>query len=275
MIPHTGSKQKDVNAARLYLPVPNKTWQHNELNTRGNTQLNRHDSTSSRRYSRWLIFKQWPTAILPKRKHHLDTHFYMRRGIHRGATEDTSIKHLPSIQAQMQTISETFLKLSSFMDSGVLFFPCTFLPRTFLPIPLFLYVLFLCCIYVVWFPFLHWPIVMPLTPPVWCRFGSVCLWTDSPLSNGANILLCGQSTVSWNWATSSNSQNKPAASQNQARMCGCTFLPWWWGCKDGKKKEKTEEREWVEAGVRGWRVASLLKTAPYLPTVSHASCVVL
>lgn len=53
-------------------------------------------------------------------------------------------------------------------------------------------------------PFLHWPTVISLTPPVWCRFGSVFLWTDSPLWHGANVLLCGQITVSWNWASYSN-----------------------------------------------------------------------
>lgn len=37
-------------------------------------------------------------------KHHVGIHFYMRRNIHRGAYEDTSIKHLSSIEAQMQTV---------------------------------------------------------------------------------------------------------------------------------------------------------------------------
>lgn len=57
-------------------------------------------------------------------------------------------------------ITDPFPKLSTFMDSGVLFSPCTFLP-----IPPFS----LCCSCVVsalfHFPFLHWPIVTPLTPP--------------------------------------------------------------------------------------------------------------
>lgn len=95
-------------------------------------------------------------------------------------------------------------------------------------------VLFLRCFI---FPFLHWPIVMPLTPPVWCRFGSVCLWTDSPLSNGANVLLCGQSTVSWKWASNSNFRNKAPARQNQAWMCGYTFslVVGMQGRKEGRK----------------------------------------
>lgn len=65
----------------------------------------------------------WPTAIKPN-KHHESVHFYMRRNIQGGAYEDTSIKHQSSIQAQMQTDKKNpFLKLSTFMDSGVLFFP--------------------------------------------------------------------------------------------------------------------------------------------------------
>lgn len=61
MTPHTGAVNKkrpfslslsDAKIAHLYLPVPNTTSQHNELNIHGNTQLNCHDSTSSRRYSR-------------------------------------------------------------------------------------------------------------------------------------------------------------------------------------------------------------------------------
>lgn len=161
------------------------------------------------------------------------------------------------------------------MDSGVFFPPVLFsqVPSSSFPSLCAVIVLYLRCFLFLFF--LHWPVVMPLTPPVWCRFGSLCLWTDSPLSNGANILLCGQSTVSWNWASSCNSQNKPAASQNQIRMYGCTFLS---GGGDAlkerrKKRLKRENELRLESG--GWRVASLLKTAPYLPTVSHASCVVL
>lgn len=60
-------------------------------------------------------------------------------------------------------IKTPFLKLSPFMDSGVLLFP----PVPSSPFPSFS----LCCSCVVsalfHFPFfLHWPIVMPLTPPV-------------------------------------------------------------------------------------------------------------
>lgn len=147
----------------------------------------------------------------------------------------------------------------AFYIYGLLFFS----PCTFLPISLLLSLLFLCCFCVVTFClFLHWPIVMPLTPPVWCRFGSVCLWTDSPLSNGANVLLCGQSTVSWKWASNSNFQNKPTASSNLAWTCGCTCSLWWWGCKKGKKEEKTEEGEWVEAGVKRLAGSILAEDCP-------------
>lgn len=51
----------------------------------------------------------WPTAIKPN-KHHESVHFYMRRNIHGGAYEDTSIKHQSSIQAQMQTDKKSFPK---------------------------------------------------------------------------------------------------------------------------------------------------------------------
>lgn len=62
----------------------------------------------------------------------------------------------------------------------------------------------------------------PLTPPVWCRFGSVCEWTGSPLSEAAWALLCDQSTVRRKPACTFE---KPAAPrQNQPWMCGCTFL---------------------------------------------------
>lgn len=156
-------------------------------------------------------------------------------------------------------IKNPFLKLSTFMDSGVLFFPL-YLPPHFPPSLCAVLVLFLRCFI---FPFLHWPIVMPLTPPVWCRFGTVYLWTDSPLSNGANVLLCGLSTVSWKWASSSNFQNKPAASQNQAWMCGCTFLSGGGDArKEGRKEEKTEEGEWVEAGVKRLTGSILAEDCP-------------
>lgn len=193
-----------------------------------------------------------------------------------GPTKTQASNTYQAYKHRCKQFKNPFLKLSTFMDSGVLFFLCTFLPSTFLPISLLLSVLFLCCICVVSFSlFLHWPIVMPLTPPVWCRFGSVCLWTDSPLSNGANVLLCGQSTVSWKWASSSNSQNKLAASQNQAWMCGCTFLSGGGDARKERRKKRLKRENELRLESGGWRVASLLKTAPYLPTVSHASCVVL
>lgn len=136
----------------------------------------------------------------------------------------------------------------------------------------------LCCSCVVsalfHFPFMHWPIVMPLTPPVWCRFGSLCLWTDSPLSNGANVLLCSQSTVRWKWASNSNFTNKPAASKTKR---GCvdvlSVVVEMEARKEGRKEWRRKDELRLDSEV--WRVASLLKTAPYLPTVSHASCVVL
>lgn len=59
MLPHTVAvNRKDANTALLsYLPVLNKICPHNELNIHGSTQQNRHDITTTRRYSRWLIFK--------------------------------------------------------------------------------------------------------------------------------------------------------------------------------------------------------------------------
>lgn len=62
----------------------------------------------------------------------------------------------------------------------------------------------------------------------------MCLWTDNPFSNGANILLCGQSTVSCKRASSSNFV-KRTASHNQAWMCGRTFLA---GCGDARKQRR-------------------------------------
>lgn len=141
-------------------------------------------------------FPKWLTSIKPNK--HCERRFYMRRNTHREAFEDTSIKHLSSIQAQRQTSKILF---QSFLHLWTLVF--CFFPVPSYPFPSFS----LCCSCVVsalfHSPSLHWPIVMPLTPPVWCRFGSVCLWTDSPLSNDANVLLCGQSTVSWKWASNS------------------------------------------------------------------------
>lgn len=42
--------------------------------------------------------------IKPNKQASCGRPFYMRRNIHGGAYEDTSIKHLSSIQAQMQTV---------------------------------------------------------------------------------------------------------------------------------------------------------------------------
>lgn len=207
--PHNGgSKQKarpfflsDANTLRLTLPVPNTnmTTQQAEYPRQHTAELPwQHIVTQvfQMTYCRTLdafSLCKWLNQI---NKHHVSAHFYMRRNIHRGAHEDTSIRHLSSIQAQRQTDYRSFPKAFYIYGLWCSVFPCTFLPNSLLICAVL--VLFLRCFI---FPFLHWPIVMPLTPPVWCRFGSVCLWTDSPLSNGANVLLCGQSTVSWKWAS--------------------------------------------------------------------------
>ena len=161
-----------------------------------------------------------------------------------GPHEDTSIKHLSSIQAQRQTDYNPFATLPTFMDSGVLFFlvPSSPFPSS------------LCCscvlryfIYPFLNIFLNWPIVIPLTPPVWCRFGSVCLWTDSPLWNGANVPLWDQSTVSWKWASISNFQNKLAASQNQAWTMGVLFF-----LVVGMQGRTEEGKDWGGRMSWGW-----------------------
>lgn len=128
-------------------------------------------------------------------------------------------------------------------------------------------VLFLYCFCVVSFSlfflffsflFLHWPIVMPLTPPVWCRFGSVCLWTDSPLSNGANVLLCDQNTVSWNWASDSKRRKQTGSKSDPSVDERMYFSLWWWRCTEGMKKGKKEagrkerRKDWRGRMSWGW-----------------------
>lgn len=51
-----------------------------------------------------LSLRSWPTPIKPNNQASCGRPFYMRRNIHGGAYEDTSIRHLSSIQAQMQTV---------------------------------------------------------------------------------------------------------------------------------------------------------------------------
>lgn len=210
-------------------------------------------------------------------EHHVSVHFYTRRNIHRGAYEETQASNTHQAYSteanRFRILSQSSLHLWTLVFCFVFFF--FLLPLYLLLISLLLSVLFLCCSSCFIFPFLHWPIVTPLTPPVWCRFGSVCLWTDSLLSNGANILLCGQSTVSWKRASNSNFENKSAASQNQAWTCGCTFLSGGGDARKERRKKGVKRESELRLESEGWRVASLLKTAPYLPTVSHAPCVVL
>lgn len=175
---------------------------------------------------------KWLKAIKPNKWASCERPFLHEKKYPQGCLwrhkHQTPIKHISTEANRLKIFSQSFLHL---WTQVFCFFPCAFLP-----ISLLLSVLFLCCICVISFTlFLHWPIVMPLTPPVWCRFGSVCLWTDSPLSNGANVLLCGQSTVSWKWASNCNFQNKLASSQNQAWTCGCTFLS---GGGDARKERR-------------------------------------
>lgn len=40
------------------------------------------------------------------------------------------------------------------------------------------------------------------------------------------------------------------------------FSLWWWGCKEGNKEAKTEEGEWVEAGVRRLEGSILAEDCP-------------
>lgn len=130
------------------------------------------------------LCKRWQ---LSKQINKASTHFYMRRNTHSGALtktqHQTPVKHTSTEANRFQILFQSFPQLWTL----VFCFPLFLIP----PFPL-LSVLFLCCFCVYlfiyfcsfFFPFfffLNWPIVMPLMPPVWCRFGSMCLWTDSLL----------------------------------------------------------------------------------------------
>lgn len=111
---HWGSKQtkkRGHSLSQTLIPLVstllcrNTTWQHNGLSIHGNTQLSRHDSTSSRRYSRWLYcqaldafsFCKWPTAITPNKKASCERPFLHEKKYPRGGPwrhkHQTPIKH--------------------------------------------------------------------------------------------------------------------------------------------------------------------------------------
>lgn len=150
MTPHTGAVNKKrghslFRSSLLSCAEHNMITQQAEY-PRQHTELNRHDSTSSRRYSRWLFTLQVADSCYNQiRKHHVNAHFYMRRNIQRGAHEDTSIKHLSSIYAQRQTDLKSFPK--AFYIYGLCFFPYAFLPISLLS------VLFMYCFSIISFTF--------------------------------------------------------------------------------------------------------------------------
>lgn len=90
---------------------------------------------------------KWPTAIKQNKQASCERPFSHEKKHPRGGLwrhkHQTPIKHTSTDANKLKIFS---LKLFTFMDSGVLFFPCTFLP-----ISLLLSVLFLCCFCVVSF----------------------------------------------------------------------------------------------------------------------------
>lgn len=92
----------------------------------------------------------------------MSVHFYMRRKIHGGGTKKTQASNTyQAYKYRGKQIKNPFLKLSTFMDWCSVF-PLYLLPH-FPPSLCAVLVLFLRCFIL---PFMHWHIVMPLTPPV-------------------------------------------------------------------------------------------------------------
>lgn len=119
MIPHTGAvSKKEVTLFHrcLYCLSPpslarqNMTIQRAEYPRQHTAELPRQHIVTQIFQMTYcqaidaLSLRSWPTPIKPNNQASCGRPFYMRRNIHGGAYEDTSIKHLSSIQAQMQTV---------------------------------------------------------------------------------------------------------------------------------------------------------------------------
>lgn len=203
----------------------------------------------------------------------------------RGADEDTSIRHrASSIQAQTQ-ISLRLLLLT-FPHSWILVFCFFFFPLPSSPSPF--YSLYCSCVVSTLFDFpffplfLFFPFFYPLTLDLSDASNAsrvMQVWLSvsvdrQPALKRCKCPICSQRAL---WSASSISENKTSckskAKHGYADVLFSLVVCWWihgW----------TEERIWremselrLDSEVGG--VAPLLKTAPYLPTVSHAFCVVL